>query len=83
MHPSCVQLTCAFPPPLPLISARRPSPPPRPQSNTFFLVMEYAGGGSLVRFMAQHDRLRRCLDEDTAGRVFAQIVSALDYCHRR
>ncbi|GFR43165.1 hypothetical protein Agub_g4214 [Astrephomene gubernaculifera] len=54
------------------------------QNNTFFLVMEFAGGGSLVHFMRTHgDPVRHCLDEATAGRVFTQMVSALDYCHRR
>lgn len=54
------------------------------QNNTFFLVMEFAGGGSLVHFMRHHgDPVRHCLDEATAGRVFVQMISALDYCHRR
>ncbi|PNH06249.1 putative serine/threonine-protein kinase [Tetrabaena socialis] len=60
------------------------------QSNTFFLVMEYAGNGSLVHFLQQYgssrpfgDSTRHCLDETTAARVFVQMVSALDYCHRR
>nr|BCL66134.1 AMP-activated protein kinase [Volvox africanus] len=54
------------------------------QSNTFFLVMEFAGNGSLVHFMRTHgDPVKHSLDEATAARVFVQMVSALDYCHRR
>ncbi len=54
------------------------------QSNTFFLVMEFAGNGSLVHFMRNHgDPVKHSLDEATAARVFVQMVSALDYCHRR
>ncbi|GLC77801.1 hypothetical protein PLESTB_000955400 [Pleodorina starrii] len=54
------------------------------QSNTFFLVMEFAGNGSLVQFMRAHgDPVKHALDEATAARVFLQMVSALDYCHRR
>ncbi|EFJ44410.1 hypothetical protein VOLCADRAFT_82801 [Volvox carteri f. nagariensis] len=54
------------------------------QSNTFFLIMEFAGNGSLVHFMHTHgDPVKHSLDEATAARVFVQMVSALDYCHRR
>nr|ADI46954.1 AMPKR1m [Volvox carteri f. nagariensis] len=54
------------------------------QSNTFFLIMEFAGNGSLVHFMRTHgDPVKHSLDEATAARVFVQMVSALDYCHRR
>nr|AML79213.1 putative LOV domain-containing protein [Volvox aureus] len=54
------------------------------QSNTFFLVMEFAGNGSLVQFMRTHgDPVKHSLEETTAARVFVQMVSALEYCHRR
>ncbi|KXZ57079.1 AMPKR1 protein [Gonium pectorale] len=53
------------------------------QNNTFFLVMEFAGGGSLVHFARSQDPVHQRVDEATAARLFTQIVSALEYCHRR
>lgn len=53
------------------------------QSNIFYLVMEFASGGSLVTYISNADPQRHGLQEADANRVFLQIVSALDYCHRR
>lgn len=50
-------------------------------NQTFFLVMEYASGGSLVKYIYNQDK--HCLDENDGRRIFQQIASALDYCHRR
>lgn len=43
-----------------------------------YLVMEYAARGEIFDHLVAHVRLK----EDEAARVFAQIVSAVDYCHR-
>lgn len=50
-------------------------------SNIFYFVMEYASGGSLVDFMRRQEGSK--LSEETALRVFQQMVDAIDYCHRR
>mmetsp|Transcript_33534 Transcript_33534/g.74200 ORF Transcript_33534/g.74200 Transcript_33534/m.74200 type:complete len:874 (-) Transcript_33534:546-3167(-) len=50
-------------------------------NNVFFLIMEFASGGSLVKYI--YSKERHCLDEDEAHRLFMQMASALDYCHRR
>ncbi|CAF96035.1 unnamed protein product [Tetraodon nigroviridis] len=44
----------------------------------FFMVMEYVSGGELFDYICRHGRV-----EDTeARRLFQQIISAVDYCHR-
>ncbi|XP_077572279.1 5'-AMP-activated protein kinase catalytic subunit alpha-2 isoform X1 [Stigmatopora nigra] len=44
----------------------------------FFMVMEYVSGGELFDYICKHGRV-----EDTeARRLFQQIISAVDYCHR-
>eukprot|EP00898_Chlorokybus_atmophyticus_P008981 jgi/Chlat1/9084/Chrsp96S08369 len=50
-------------------------------NQTFYFVMDYASGGSLMSHI-QKQPLKR-LSEGEARRVFLQIVSALDFCHRR
>lgn len=50
-------------------------------NNTFYLVMEYASGGSLVKYIYNHGK--GFLEEPEARRIFQQITSAVDYCHRR
>jgi serine/threonine protein kinase len=42
------------------------------------LVMEYAGGGELYNYVAQRQRL----GEAETCRLFHQIVSGVEYCHR-
>lgn len=42
------------------------------------IVMEYVGGGSLHEYISEHG----AMDEEEAKHLFAQIVSAMDYCHR-
>ncbi|XP_049851707.1 serine/threonine-protein kinase MARK2-like [Schistocerca gregaria] len=44
----------------------------------FFLIMEYATGGEVMDFLVTHGRLK----EKDARRLFRQVVSAVDYCHR-
>lgn len=43
--------------------------------------MEWASGGSLVQYVRGHENNR--LPEHDACRIFRQIASALDFCHRR
>lgn len=42
-----------------------------------YLVMEHAGGGDLLSYIARRGRL----PEPTAARYFHQILSALSFCH--
>lgn len=42
------------------------------------LVMEYAAGGDLLKYLQTHKRL----DEREAFRLFNQIMSGVEYCHR-
>eukprot|EP00798_Chlamydomonas_sp_ICE-L_P010339 gene10339-8275_t len=51
-------------------------------NSVFFLVMEYASGGSLVGYVRKQSKDHR-LDEVEARRLFLQTAMAVDYCHRR
>ncbi|KAK9821307.1 hypothetical protein WJX81_006836 [Elliptochloris bilobata] len=51
-------------------------------ASRFYFVMEYASGGSLVDFVHTRGGGRRLAEGETR-RVFAQIIDAVDYCHRR
>ncbi|XP_056388950.1 5'-AMP-activated protein kinase catalytic subunit alpha-2 isoform X4 [Hyla sarda] len=44
----------------------------------FFMVMEYVPGGELFDYICKHGRV----EEPEARRLFQQILSAVDYCHR-
>ncbi|XP_072275442.1 5'-AMP-activated protein kinase catalytic subunit alpha-2 isoform X2 [Pyxicephalus adspersus] len=44
----------------------------------FFMVMEYVAGGELFDYICKHGRV----EESEARRLFQQILSAVDYCHR-
>ncbi|CAO2588309.1 5'-AMP-activated protein kinase catalytic subunit alpha-2 [Lemmus lemmus] len=44
----------------------------------FFMVMEYVSGGELFDYICKHGRV----EEVEARRLFQQILSAVDYCHR-
>jgi SNF-related kinase len=44
-----------------------------------YLVLEWGDGGDLYDYIMKHDG---GLNEDLARRYFAQIVQAIDYCHR-
>jgi serine/threonine-protein kinase SIK3 len=46
--------------------------------NSIYLVTEHAGGGEIFDHLVTNGRMR----EEEAARVFSQIVSAVDYCHR-
>lgn len=46
--------------------------------NSIYLVTEHAGGGEIFDYLVTHGRMK----EEEAARVFSQIVSAVDYCHR-
>ncbi len=46
-----------------------------------YLVMEYVAGGSLHSYLKE--RSNRRLDEEEAKRIFKQILTALQYCHRK
>lgn len=45
---------------------------------SIYLVTEHAGGGEIFDHLVTNGRMK----EDEAARVFAQIVSAVDYCHK-
>lgn len=49
--------------------------------NHVYLVMEYVAGGSLHSYLK--DQPNRRLDEEEAKRIFKQIMTALQYCHRK
>lgn len=42
-----------------------------------YLVTEYASQGEIFDHLVSHGRMK----EEEAARVFAQIVSAVDFCH--
>ncbi|KAG5850036.1 hypothetical protein ANANG_G00078000 [Anguilla anguilla] len=44
----------------------------------FFMVMEYVSGGELFDYICKHGRV----EDAEARRLFQQIISAVDYCHR-
>ncbi|XP_029473940.1 5'-AMP-activated protein kinase catalytic subunit alpha-2 isoform X1 [Rhinatrema bivittatum] len=44
----------------------------------FFMVMEYVSGGELFDYICKNGRV----EELEARRLFQQILSAVDYCHR-
>ncbi|ETE70007.1 5'-AMP-activated protein kinase catalytic subunit alpha-2, partial [Ophiophagus hannah] len=44
----------------------------------FFMVMEYVSGGELFDYICKHGHV----EETEARRLFQQILSAVDYCHR-
>ena len=46
-----------------------------------YLVMEYVGGGSLHSLLKEQSDRR--LQEEDAKRLFKQIMTALQYCHRK
>ena len=46
-----------------------------------YLVMEYVSGGSLHSYLKEKASKR--LDEEDAKRIFKQILTALQYCHRK
>lgn len=50
-------------------------------NSCFYFVMEYASGGSMVRYIYSQDGGR--LSEIQAQQLFGQILSALEYCHKR
>ncbi|KNC76181.1 CAMK/CAMKL/MARK protein kinase [Sphaeroforma arctica JP610] len=45
--------------------------------DTYLIVMQYAGGGELVEYMANGGLL-----EVEARRLFREIISAIDHCHQ-
>lgn len=47
----------------------------------FYFVMEYARGGSMVRYL--YGQAGGRLGEEPARRLFGSILSALEYCHKR
>ncbi|GCB84093.1 hypothetical protein scyTo_0024731, partial [Scyliorhinus torazame] len=42
------------------------------------MVMEYVSGGELFDYICKNGKL----DEKESRRLFQQIISAVDYCHR-
>ena len=49
------------------------------EGERIYLVTEYVGGGELFSYIVQKGRL----DENEAARLFAQMVAAVDSCHRQ
>mmetsp|Transcript_4907 Transcript_4907/g.17034 ORF Transcript_4907/g.17034 Transcript_4907/m.17034 type:complete len:1034 (+) Transcript_4907:88-3189(+) len=53
-------------------------------NEVFYFVMEYAPGGSLIKHIyRQAVDGKEMLPEPEARRIFMQVLSALDCCHRR
>lgn len=46
--------------------------------NVVFMIMEYAAGGEILDYLITHGKL----PEREAKRFFAQVVSAMQYCHK-
>uniref|UniRef100_A0A4W5MNP5 Acetyl-CoA carboxylase kinase n=1 Tax=Hucho hucho TaxID=62062 RepID=A0A4W5MNP5_9TELE len=44
----------------------------------FFMMMEYVSGGELFDYICKHGRA----EDKEARRLFQQIISGVDYCHR-
>ncbi|KAG1472042.1 hypothetical protein G6F56_001774 [Rhizopus delemar] len=49
--------------------------------DSLFLVMEYVPGWNLDEYLQKQQE--GCLDEDQARLIFRQLVSAVDYCHKK
>ena len=69
-------------------TARVPSPLPKPPpaDSHFCIVMEYAPGGDLFRYITKKVKplsKYQAMSEGEARYIFKQILSAVDYCHRR
>jgi MAP/microtubule affinity-regulating kinase len=47
--------------------------------HTLFLVMEYINGGELYDYLVAHGRMK----EKDARSKFRQILSAVNYCHKK
>lgn len=47
--------------------------------HTLFLVMEYVNGGELYDYLVAHGRMK----EKDARAKFRQILSAVNYCHKK
>ena len=50
------------------------------QEDNYVLIMEHASGGELLHYIRNADKHR--LKESESRRLFRQIVSAVDYCHK-
>lgn len=47
--------------------------------HTLFLIMEYVNGGELYDYLVAHGRMK----EKDARAKFRQIISAVNYCHKK
>ena len=43
------------------------------------MIMEYAGGGELLKYVEEHKRLA----EPVARKIILQILNSISYCHTR
>lgn len=48
-------------------------------SRSIYLVTEYACNGEIFDHLVSHGRMK----EEEASRIFSQLVSAVDFCHRK
>ena len=52
-------------------------------NTTIYLVMEYCEGGDLSKLISKCKKERKYLESDFIWKLFSQLVSALQECHRR
>ncbi|XP_028402949.1 LOW QUALITY PROTEIN: serine/threonine-protein kinase Nek2-like [Dendronephthya gigantea] len=52
-------------------------------NTTIYLVMEYCQGGDLSQVISKCKKERRYLESDFIWKLFSQLVSALQECHKR
>ncbi|KAL1488545.1 hypothetical protein ABEB36_015009 [Hypothenemus hampei] len=53
------------------------------EHRTFFIIMEYASGGTLQQYLAQRKESNQYLEPQTAMDYFCQILMGLDHVHEK
>ena len=50
-------------------------------NNNYYIIMEYAEGGSIKNFIKIHKKLNKQIEEKKLNKIFYQSLSALNYLH--